>query len=551
MDTPQTIETDNLAERIAGRRGWVLLGLALLAMLPRAICAWRLDAFCYDAYYYFYVADLLERGNPEPLLTAFDLNIYPVILAVLHAAGLAWMTAAKLWGVLVCSLLVLPLYGTTRRMFDDTIALMVCGLYAVHPEMIEYAAEPIRDPTYWFLMTLYLYAILRAWQEQSWLWFIASGFVFALAAHTRIEGWFLLAIPAWWFVRDWRKRVPGRVKLFFGSSASLAITPALILLVNVTLLSDQPQPHYGRIIRHLTQLETSIATEQTAVRPPLVQLPLATTPFPGTAAASFDPNEATAHPSSRERAVHYVNGFLETCGYFNALLLLFGCIYCYRLRVSQRDLVGIYGTCFITATAVWMFYSQHGVTNDRYFLSNILLLMPLQAMGFLQAVDWLQNFRESRGRATNRTAAIVWTFGILAAICLIDTFTGRHKRREDDIALANWIAKQPGGSSSLLVDRAAMRIGFHTRGGMPPVLKGHDHLMRRFGEHPPEWIIVSRSRCDLRASAVPLFTQDAWKLGWDPVDISQFCYASRQHYVFRRTRPRAAAAEMARRRRYH
>lgn len=549
MDTPLTTESDNLAERIAGRRGWVLLGLLLLAMLPRAIAAWRLDAFCYDAYYYLYVADFLQRGNPVPLLAAFDLNIYPVILAALHSAGLAWMTAAKLWGVLVCTLLVLPLYGVTRRMFGDKIALIVCGLYAVHPEMIEYAAEPIRDPTYWFLMTLYLYAILRAWREQSWPWFIAAGFVFALAAHTRLEGWFLLAIPAWWFVRDWRERVPGRVKLLFGSSASLAITPALILLVNVTLLSDQPQPHYGRIIHHLSQLETDTATQQSAARRPLVQFPLATMQFHGTAAAAFDRDEATAHPSSCDRAVHYVNGFLETCGYFNAILLLFGCIYCYRRRVSQRDVIGIYVTCCITAIAVWMFYSQHGVTNDRYFLSNILLMMPLQALGFLQAIDWLQSFRESRGRATNRTAAIGWVFAILATICLIDTFTGRHKRREDDIALANWIANQPGGSSSLFVDRAAMRIGFHTRSEMPPVLKGHDHLMRRFGEQPPEWIIVSRSRCDLRTSSVPLFTHDARQLGWDPVDISQFRYASRQHYVFRRTRPQAAAAEMERRRR--
>ena len=63
METPRTIKTDHLNERLAARRGWVLLGLLLLALLPRAIFAWRLEAFCYDGYYYLYVADLLERGK--------------------------------------------------------------------------------------------------------------------------------------------------------------------------------------------------------------------------------------------------------------------------------------------------------------------------------------------------------------------------------------------------------------------------------------------------------------------------------------------------------
>ena len=45
------------------------------------------------------------------------------------------------------SLTVLPLFGWTRRQFDDRLATIACLLYAVHPKLIEWSPELVRDPS--------------------------------------------------------------------------------------------------------------------------------------------------------------------------------------------------------------------------------------------------------------------------------------------------------------------------------------------------------------------------------------------------------------------
>ena len=76
-----------------------------------------------------------------------------------------WELAAAVWGVTISSLVVLPLWGWARRQFDDRVALVACLLYAVHPKMIEWSPEAMRDPTFWFLFMLAIYWLWRAITE--------------------------------------------------------------------------------------------------------------------------------------------------------------------------------------------------------------------------------------------------------------------------------------------------------------------------------------------------------------------------------------------------
>src|SRR5580700_2705533 len=126
----------------------VRLGLLLVACaVPRIVVACKLSAICDDGYSYLHVADALERGRLDQALEYLNVNIYPIILMGLHKLGLEWTTAGKLWGVLIGTAIALPLFDWLRRMFDERIATAGVFLYAVHPKLIEYSVEPIREAT--------------------------------------------------------------------------------------------------------------------------------------------------------------------------------------------------------------------------------------------------------------------------------------------------------------------------------------------------------------------------------------------------------------------
>ncbi len=226
----------------------VRLGLLLLAcLLPRIVVACRLSAVSDDGFSYLHVADALERGRLDQALEYLNLNVYPVILMGLHALGLEWTTAGKLWGVLIATAIALPLFDWLRRMFDERIATAGVFLYAVHPKLIEYSVEPIREATFWFFFVAALDFLWRSCEERRWWQFSAAGAALALALHTRIEGWFLLAPLAVWGAASWWRAPAARLRLALGVVLCLAMTPLLLLVLNVTLLAHHPTWEFGRL----------------------------------------------------------------------------------------------------------------------------------------------------------------------------------------------------------------------------------------------------------------------------------------------------------------
>ena len=177
---------------------WLLLLLVLLCLVPRAVVALRTPSICIDGAVYVNSAQALEAGNFHVALMEGAINLYPVILMLLHRLGLEWEVAAALWGVTISSLVVLPLWGWVRRQFDDRVALVACLLYVVHPKFIIESPEVMRDPTFWFLFTLAIYCMWRAVTEVRYGYFIATGAAITLASLTRVEGLFLLILLAMW-----------------------------------------------------------------------------------------------------------------------------------------------------------------------------------------------------------------------------------------------------------------------------------------------------------------------------------------------------------------
>src|SRR3984957_5335432 len=204
-----TIGTTSLF-RLASRTDVQLAFVLIICFVPRALAAWKMPAVCDDAYYYLHVADSLDRGRFARAMEYLNINVYPLLLSGLHRLGLDWIFAAKLWGVLTGTALVLPLFDWLRRMFDKRIAMMAVFLYAVHPRIVEPTVEPLRESTFWLLFVLSLNLFWRAACEYRWWQFAAAGLSLALALHTRMEGWFLLAPAGVWLVAAWRNNPAAR-----------------------------------------------------------------------------------------------------------------------------------------------------------------------------------------------------------------------------------------------------------------------------------------------------------------------------------------------------
>lgn len=102
-------------------------------------------------------------------MVRMKLNIFPVVLLMLHRLGFDWQTAGEVWNVAMSTAAVLPLVGWIRRQFDQRVAYAAGFLYATHARLIERSPEVIRDPTFWFLFLLTIYCSSRRSARSNWL----------------------------------------------------------------------------------------------------------------------------------------------------------------------------------------------------------------------------------------------------------------------------------------------------------------------------------------------------------------------------------------------
>lgn len=498
-----------LAQLLAARRGLLLWALFALCLAPRLILALKLEGVCHDANYYIAIADALERGDTRPLLQSLNVNIYPVILVGLHRLGLDWLQAGKLWGAFMASLAVLPMYGWIRRMFDERVAAAACFLYAIHPELIELSAEPIREPTFWLLFAGSLYLLSRAAGEARLLWFALGGITTALAIHTRTEGWFLLAAALIWPAARWFAPEPRRLRLAFGTLLCLAMTPAFITSANATLLRDHPQWEWGRADL-LRKSWNWLAAQWTTGGPTTGKPPASTTPdgtsstvpaplprasanpagkarggqltsqrSASTPGGNARPAAAAAGPQSKETAVAsappaapagddlrawaVVLRCLKSFGVLNVILLPIG-VWVARRGLRRSGDIVLLAIALMVAAGVWVFVSIAGSMNSRYILTAFLVLVPYAGIGLIALAAAVRaRMEQAFGEARHSRMATIGLACAIAGICFGDAFLSKHSRREAQVALGRVLRERFGQFQSIVADLTSVNVCYPFR----------------------------------------------------------------------------------------
>jgi hypothetical protein len=533
------------ALRILSRTDVQLGILLIVCFIPRALAAWRLPAVCDDAYYYLHVADSLDRGRFARALEYLNLNVYPMVLIGLHRLGLDWIVGAKLWGMLTGTALVLPLFDWLRRMFDKQIATLAVFLYAVHPRIVEPTIEPLRESTFWFFFVLCLDLFWRAARERRWWQFAAGGLSLALALHTRMEAWFLLAPLGVWVTAAWWRLPAARVRLVFGTFVCLAFTPLFVLFVNVTLLAHHSQWELGRLSPFLLV--------EKWVRSPLhesaVAVPVPTRVPPSNVAASEVPRPAAApamplipHAESPAPAVEtsptstlrvYLHEMTRTLGVVFLALTLIGLIQGRRELLDPNEAVlGLLTLAVLLA--IWVRVSEIGTINGRYFLILLFLDAPFTALGGLVVIRWLERFGPKRGinwLRPGRAAAVFATCLLLAGWG--EALATHHSHRATEARLGKWIGRQTGRFHSVVADFNSVRPAYAAGHGMPDVVTFDEFYEKRFDRSPPDLAIFYPA--GFRADLLPHLVIRAARIGMTPLDLAAFSSGKAEFVAFVRT----------------
>jgi hypothetical protein len=410
-------------------RAYVLSALLLLCLIPRYIVALRISGICPDGTLYIKLAQALNEGHLQKGFEVMSLNLYPVILMIMHRLGFAWETGGMVWGVLISSLVILPLYGFVRRQFDDRVACVACLMYAFHPIFILWSPELIRDSTFWFFFTLSLYFQWRAATEVRIGFWLAAGMTIVLATLTRFEGLFLLIPLCLWTF--WRLRALAssgdKAKLAAGWVISLAVFPALLLLINLTWLRNHSQWEFFRLapLARIQSCWNGMISASPAVSPDKIIEPEVGTTF-------------------RDMIRIYFPTLVKGLSPLFALLMLGG-LWGWRRVWARRDHQALFYTALAIMSAIWIHTWYGKESCDRYFLSIALMSSCFAALGLLVLSKRIMGWVDSlKGMNYLRIFAAFAPLMLFASVGLGVVFSTPYESRKAEAELAAWIRHEFG-----------------------------------------------------------------------------------------------------------
>lgn len=448
-----------------------MLLLLVACFLPRAIFALGWNQLWTDSVSFHNASVALSQRDWNGAFGEFGLNLYPIVLWLLRSLFADWETAAKWFSVAAASIAVVPLFGWTRRQFDDRVAVVACLCYAVHGKLVAMSCLAIRDPLFWLLVLTAFYLFWRAAVEQRWWMHLASGAVLLLTVHLRTEGWLLLVpLLGWNAIRAYWGGRAAAVRAAAGTVIALAVVPLCLCAINATWLRDAPQwsllrRDHARLLRnYLCPPAANDHVSEPAGTSPMAGIAgrPATTASPHAAAGDVGwatdfnpllPGEMSSAVVARKLIVQLIKAYTYPLG----ILAFVGTTAWFSVYRRGEHLV-LLAMGILLLGAVWVRSAVH--SNDpRYFIPIVLASMPWMALGALRIKEKLEMLLGRVGIARRRD---VWAAVLLGAAVLIPSVAdmklswGRYM--VSHAQLGRWLGAQFGGGRTIAANTAELRL---------------------------------------------------------------------------------------------
>ena len=501
---------------VLARRPLVLLGLLFLCFFPRAVIAVKCPSIGGDATLYIKLAKAIDQGDLHGGFSAMRLNTFPAILATLHRVGFDWEAGGRWWGVVMASLVVFPLFGWIRRQFDDRVALAACFLYAVHPRFIEWSPYVVRDPTFWFLLASSLYLLWRAVSEVRLGMFAAAGIVSTLAVMTRTEGLFLLIPFALWAMWRWLALKESRWRLVIGVLIYILITPAILFLINVTVLRGHSSWEICRLPEFSLIQQWNESFELFGE-----ESPNANAVQSSQASSLVEADHVPRMHIDRmpyKYACWIKNGFTAVFG-----LLLLGGIWNWRRIWARRDNQPLFYFAVIILVGIWLDYWQTGQSSTRYPLPIALMASPFAGLALLGISQWLCELAHRFNRNVRWQRVALFAPAVLVAAVSLPEALIASSRRYDTLeayaSIGRWLQSESNVKPVVLGHVSVARIvGYHTGFETIPinVLDGPGTIAKAARNHKVKIILLSKTK--LRLYDATKLLEEIKNMGYERID---------------------------------
>jgi 4-amino-4-deoxy-L-arabinose transferase-like glycosyltransferase len=149
-----------------------------------------------------------EWGNVVSCSMSY-LSIYPILITGLYTVFHDWVVAAKSISLFFGSMTMVPLYLLLRRFCVQKISALGTLVFAFTPMFVDKSVDVVRDPIYWFFLTLGLYLFVKHMdgrKQGTFLFF--SCLIFLVAGWARIEAvLFIVVSCGYLFIAGQEKRI--------------------------------------------------------------------------------------------------------------------------------------------------------------------------------------------------------------------------------------------------------------------------------------------------------------------------------------------------------
>lgn len=179
-----------------------IIALALVLRTARYAIEHRLDK---DSVGYIYMAEKLAHGkiNDAIYMNPRMPPLYVSLLALGEYSGIGAEASGVLLSMLAGTLMLIPVFLVSKKIFGDKGGLASAFLVATHPYLIRLSTEVMRDSLFLFLILSALaFAVYAAdCPGVSRKWYFSGAFA-GLAAMTRSEGTFFIAAIFIWMLLE-------------------------------------------------------------------------------------------------------------------------------------------------------------------------------------------------------------------------------------------------------------------------------------------------------------------------------------------------------------